>query len=116
MKKRIKIAIPTDDGLIVRQEFAGSRAFVVATVKAGMMVHQEVRWNLLSEILTSGHGFFYNLVDCDVVMVNEIGYGQRELLKVINKEIVLTDQTEITQAFINYLDSIPSKIEVRQTA
>jgi predicted Fe-Mo cluster-binding NifX family protein len=111
----IKIAIPTDDGLIVRQHFKGSRGFVVATMKAGMIIYQEMRWNFLSEIMTSEYGFFYNLVDCDLVMVNEIGNGQRDLLKVINKEIVLTDQTEIAQAFIDYLDSIPRKIEVRQT-
>ena len=111
----MKIAIPTDDGLIVRQHFKGSRGFVVATVKSGMIVHQEMRWNFLSEIMTSEYGFFYNLVDCDLVMVNEIGNGQRELLKVIKKEIVQTEQTDITQAFIDYLDSIPGKIEVRQT-
>jgi predicted Fe-Mo cluster-binding NifX family protein len=110
----MKIAIPTDDGLIVRQHFKGSRGFVVATMKAGMIVHQEMRWNFLSEIMTSEYGSFYNLVDCDLVMVSEIGNCQRELLKAINKGIVLTDQTEITQAFIDYLDSIPVKIEVRQ--
>jgi predicted Fe-Mo cluster-binding NifX family protein len=112
MKKRIKIAIPTDDGLIVRQKFAGSRAFVVATVKAGMIVHQELRWNLLSEILTSEHGFFYNLVDCDVIIINEIGNSHRDLFKVRKKEIVHTDHTKISKA----LDSMLEKNKLVQFA
>ena len=103
----MKIAIPTDDGSIVRSRFSSSRGFLVATVKSGKIIHQEMRWNLLSEFLTSEHGFFYNLVDCDVVIVNEIGSGHRELFKTRRKEIIHTDQTEISKAFLDYLDSMP---------
>ena len=105
--KTMKIAIPTDDGFIVREQFRGARGYVVATVLKGKIVHQELRWNLLSEILTSEHGFFYNLVDCDVMIVNEIRSGHRELFKTRRKEIIRTDQTEISKAFIDYLDSMP---------
>ena len=112
----MKVAIPTDDGLIVRQHFRGSRAFIVATVKEGMIVHQDLRWNLLSEILTSEHGSFYNLVDCDILIVNEIGNCQREILKTIEKEIIHTDQTEISKAFVDFMESVYILNEVEQTA
>ncbi|MCX6250894.1 MAG: hypothetical protein NTX61_09085 [Bacteroidetes bacterium] len=116
MEKKIKIAIPTDDGSIVRQEFRGSRAFWVATIKAGKIVRQELRWNLLSEILTSEYGFFYNLTDCDVVIVNEIGPRHSELLQEIKKMIVRTKQTEISKALNTYLTNILSLPEVKQVA
>ena len=116
MRKKIKIAIPTDDGLIVREQFKGSRGFVVATIKEGKIIHQELRWNLLSEIMTSEHGYFYNLVDCDAVIVNEIGDGHVNLLQAIKKKIIRTDQTDIRKVLINYLASLLSLAEIKQVA
>jgi len=112
MAKKIKIAVPTDDGLSIGQQFRCSRGFLVATVKEGKIVHEEMRWNLLSEIMTSEYGFFYNLVDCDIVIVNEIGNGQLELLHAIKVESVQTDQTEILKAFSTYLDKLPRSVEL----
>jgi predicted Fe-Mo cluster-binding NifX family protein len=116
MKNKIKIAIPTDDGLIIRQHFRGSRGFVVATILEGKILHQELRWNLLSEILTSEHRYFYNLIDCDVVIVNEIGPRHHELLLAIKKKITLTNQTEIHKALNEYFSSNLSIVEVKQVA
>jgi predicted Fe-Mo cluster-binding NifX family protein len=112
----IRVAIPTDDGLMVSQDFLGSRAFIVATVKAGLIVHQDLRWNMLSEILTSEHGCFYNIVDCTVIIVNEIGNCNREFLKSLRKKIVHTDQTLINKAFAEYLDIVSVGNEAVQTA
>jgi len=116
MANKIKIAIPTDDGLMVNQQFKGSRGFIVATILEGKIVHQELRWNLLSEILTSEHGSFYNLDDCDVVIVNEIGPRQRELLQVIKKKIVQTNQTEIPKALLDYVATNLNIVKAKQVA
>jgi hypothetical protein len=115
MIKKIKIALPTDDGLLIGQKFMGARGFLVATVEGGKILHQEVRWNLISEILTSDYGFLYNLEDCDMVIVNEIGGCNRERLMALSKKIIRTDQTEIPKALIQFLDSIPKAHKVSQT-
>jgi predicted Fe-Mo cluster-binding NifX family protein len=107
MNKMTKIAIPTDDGVIIRQKFRGSRAFAVATVTAGKIVQEELRWNLLSEVLTSGHGFFYNLCDCDVLIGKEAGSTHKQLMKSKNIIIEQTDETEITSAILHYVRCIP---------
>jgi predicted Fe-Mo cluster-binding NifX family protein len=116
MGNKMKIAIPTDDGLIIRQQFRGSRGFIVATILEGKIHRQELRWNLLSEILTSEHGYFYNLIDCDVVIVNEIGPRHHELLLARKKKITLTNQTEIPKALNDYVSGNLNIAEVKQVA
>jgi len=104
MNKRMKIAIPTDDGLIVRQQFRGSRGFLVATIKSGKIVHQELRWNLLSEMIISEYGSLYNLCDCDAIIVKEIGQCQCQRLKAEKKDIIQTIETRINKIFGEYLN------------
>jgi predicted Fe-Mo cluster-binding NifX family protein len=106
MTKKIKIALPSDDGLLVGQRFIASRGFLVATADHGVIVDQEMRWNLISEILTSDLGFFYNLEDCDVVIVNQIGSCNRKRLEALGKEIFRTDQTEASEALAEFLERI----------
>jgi predicted Fe-Mo cluster-binding NifX family protein len=107
MGKIQKIAIPTDDGHVIGKKFRGSRGFLVATIKSGKIVHQELRWNLLSDMMISEHGSLYNLRDCDIVIVNEIGECQCQRLKAEKKVIIQTAETDIPQAFIRYLKCIP---------
>lgn len=107
MKKRIIIAIPTDDGLIVRSRFSSSRGFLVATVKSGKIIHQEMRWNLLSEMMTSKEGYCYNLTDCDVVIIKEIGPAHAQILENKNITIARTGETELMAAFLQYLKCMP---------
>jgi predicted Fe-Mo cluster-binding NifX family protein len=99
-----KIAIPTDDGLIVNEKFKGARGFMVATIESEKIIHQEIRWNLLSQIMTSEHGSLYNLCDCDAVIVNQIGQCQCKTLEADNKIIFQTAETNINEAFKAYLD------------
>jgi predicted Fe-Mo cluster-binding NifX family protein len=116
MNKRMKIAIPTDDGLIVRTRFSSSRGFMVATVKSGKIIHQEMRWNLLSEMMTSEDGYFYNLADCDIVIVKEVGHVHAQILEIKNITIARTGETEIMAAFLQYLKCIHLLSEVNQIA
>jgi len=109
----MKIAIPTDNGLIVGPQCRCSRGFLVATVKAGKIVRRELRWNLLSEILTSEDGLFYNLCDCDVLIVDQISEAHREHLKTKNKKIVQTDETNVGKAFVNFLSSNHSLADIK---
>lgn len=106
MKKKIKIALPTDDGLAIVRQFGYPKGFLVATVLCGKIVRQEMRRNLLSEILTSEHGMYYNLCDCQVVIVNEIGNCNRIYLQSKKKEVFLTKETMISNALIMYLEKL----------
>ncbi len=108
----MKIAIPTDDGLIVRTRFSSSRGFIVAKVKSGKIVHQELRWNLLSEMITSEDGYFYNLADCDVVILKEVGPTHTQILEMKNITVARTRETDVTTAFLQYLKCRPKLSEV----
>jgi hypothetical protein len=101
--RKIRVAIPTDDGVSIKSGFSGSRGFAVAVVENETIIRQEIRWNLLSEILTSAYGMYYNLEDCDVVIVNEICDGHRDMLHGYRKEVVETGHTEIMSAIRYYL-------------
>ncbi|HTX88604.1 MAG TPA: hypothetical protein VMC08_06410 [Bacteroidales bacterium] len=102
----MKIAIPSDDGILVGTQFRCSRAFYVVTVNAGKITRQELRWNLLSEILTSPHGFYYNLCDCDIILLQEHENGLGEALKAKGKTVSYTCQTLVNQAVKNFLSPL----------
>ena len=76
---------------------------MVATVNSGKIIHREMRWNLLSEMITSEDGYFYNLADCEVVIVKEIGPAHSQILNIKNITIARTCETEIMTAFLQYL-------------
>ena len=107
MNKKMKIAIPTDDGLNIRTRFSSSRGFMVAKVKSGKIIHKEMRWNLLSEMMTSEDGYFYNLADCDVVIVKEVGPAHAQILESKNITIARTGETDVKAAFLQYLKCMP---------
>jgi predicted Fe-Mo cluster-binding NifX family protein len=110
MRKMTKIAIPTDDGRIIGKKFMGSRGFLVATIESGKIVHEEIRWNLLSEMMTSEHGALYNLCDCDTVIVNNIGHCHCKRLIADKKEIIQTAETKINKIFGDYLKGAGSNL------
>jgi len=112
MKKRIIIAIPTDDGQIVRTRFSSSRAFLVVKVKSGKIIHQEMRWNLLSQMMTSEDGYFYNLADCNVVIVKDVGPAHAQMLETKNIIVARTGETDVMAAFLHYLKCMPQLSEV----
>jgi predicted Fe-Mo cluster-binding NifX family protein len=87
----MKIAVPTDDGINIHHEFSSSRAFLVITVNSGIINEQEIRWNYLSEMLTSKSGTFYNLFDCDAVIVNSISCYHRSYLTLSEKKVIETE-------------------------
>ncbi len=99
----MKVAIPTNDGQVIGKKFRGSRGFLVTTIESGKIVHQELRWNLLSEMIISEHGSLYNLCDCDAIIVNEIGQCQCQRLKAEKKDIIQTIETRINKVFGEYL-------------
>ncbi len=100
----MKIAIPTHDGITVAPVFRHARGFLICTIEFGEITHEEIRWNLLSEILTAEDGFFYNLKDCSLVIANSISdYAVRKLLG-DDKKVIISEETVITNALLHYRD------------
>jgi hypothetical protein len=104
MPGKIKIAVPTDDRINVRERFRGSRGFMVAHFEEGTIIHREMRWNLLSSMLTSEHGIFYNLADCQVILVRDAGEFEDSCTKASKKTIVQTDQPKVEDALSEYVE------------
>ncbi|MGA3012507.1 MAG: hypothetical protein ABSD71_00590 [Bacteroidales bacterium] len=113
MAQQYKIAIPTNEGVFIRQRFMGSRAFLVTTVEEGKIIDQELRWNLLSEKLISKYGTYYNLFDCALVIVNDIDQCHERMLKDKKIKILNTKEPLITKVFKDYLTNIPEYSEIK---
>ncbi|MCX6250882.1 MAG: hypothetical protein NTX61_09025 [Bacteroidetes bacterium] len=105
----MKIAIPTEDAFIINQHFTPARGFLVSTIQLGQIVHQEMRWNLNSEILPSEGGPYKNLFDCDKVIVREIDPNQTNYLQLQDKEVIKTEETIITKVLMQYLQTSMQK-------
>ncbi|MCX6245629.1 MAG: hypothetical protein NTU98_13125 [Bacteroidetes bacterium] len=110
MNREMKIAIPTDDGSIVKSRFCRSRGFVVATVEKGEIVHSEMRWNLLSEMMTSTAGSSYNLHDCNVLLVNGSRIGYDYIQKAGKIMVIRTTAITVTAAFKDYLNTLKKPV------
>ena len=96
----MKIALPTDDGLIIEKEFGSSRAFLVVTFESGEITGTELRWNYLSDMLTSRHGYLYNLCDCETVVVNQIGSCHCSKLRQQGKKFIHTKEKLISDILL----------------
>jgi predicted Fe-Mo cluster-binding NifX family protein len=99
----VKIAVPTNDGNLVSPSCCRSRGFIVATVQDGKIVAREMRWNLLSEMMTSGNGLFYNLSDCDVLLLRNPDGGGSQTFASRDITVEATEATEVSDAFRGYL-------------
>ncbi|MCX6247670.1 MAG: hypothetical protein NTW10_08050 [Bacteroidetes bacterium] len=104
MKDKIRIAIPSDDGVTIKSRFSRSRGFVVTTISSGRIIHREMRWNLLSERMTSPDGVFYNLKGCDVVIAKAVGNYYSGLMAEKKIRVEETNETNIAKVLVNYLE------------
>jgi predicted Fe-Mo cluster-binding NifX family protein len=93
----MKIAIPTDDAVHIRENFCYARAFLILNVEHEIVTSQEIRWNYLSQILTSPMGCLFNLADCDAVVVDQIDGCKEELLKRKGMKVFTTKVVLLTQ-------------------
>jgi hypothetical protein len=102
----MKIAVPTNDGRTIGQNYRSSRGFHVSTVCSGRIVSSEIRWNLLSEMMTSEYGFLYNLSDCDAVIVNREDEEKRGQDVLRDVEFIRTERESIDHAMRDLMATI----------
>jgi hypothetical protein len=100
----MKIAIPTDDGIMLSAYAGNPKGYLVLTVEGGEITREELRWNMLSDILTSEDGLLHNLVDCSHVIVNVSSNGLLEYLRSAKLEMITTKEVIITKIIMEYLN------------
>jgi predicted Fe-Mo cluster-binding NifX family protein len=100
----MKIAIPTHDGITVAPVFRQARGFLVCTVELGQIIQEEIRWNLLSERMTTEDGFYYNLKDCSLIIGKTICDQSVKKFNSDNKKVIITEENLITKILIRYRD------------
>ena len=100
----MKIAITTNDGLSVAQQFSSAKGFLVMTIQLGEIVQQEMRWNSTTDTSGSNDAPDPNLMDCDTVIVHNKGINSKIYFLSLQKEIIDTDETIISKALLKYLN------------
>jgi predicted Fe-Mo cluster-binding NifX family protein len=100
----MKIAIPTDNGLIVARQFRTAKGFLVLTIELGEIVNQQIMWNLPEDVSGPENGWFRNLRDCDCIIAGDIEDATEKYLRSEKIEIIRTEETIITRAILNYLN------------
>jgi hypothetical protein len=105
MENLVKIAIPTNDGVTINPTYCSSRGFLVTTVRDGSIVQREMRWNLLSEMMTSTGGCYYNLADCDIVLLGAEANRCEGKKAVKNFTVEYTAEVTAESALKRYLGS-----------
>jgi hypothetical protein len=99
----MKIAIPTDDGIMLSAYANSPKGYLILTTAGGEIVNEELRWNKLSEILTSENGNMYNLVDCSAIIVGGVTKELQNFLNPRQIEPVTTKEVIITKIIMEYL-------------
>ena len=100
----MKIAITTNDGLTVAQQFNSPKGFLVITIQLGEIVQQEMRWNSADNTSASNEVPNSNLMDCDSIIVHNKGINSKIYYLSLQKEIIDTDETIISKALLKYLN------------
>lgn len=101
----MKIAFPTNDGLSFCSDFSQSKAFLILTCELGEITGEEMRWNKTNDVIFNSDLFLTPINDCQVVMANDIGPLFTGLLRGKKKDIVLTQESIITNAYVHYLEN-----------
>jgi predicted Fe-Mo cluster-binding NifX family protein len=101
----MKIAIPTNDGLTISADCNQANGFLVITIQLGEIVKEEIRENKTGEIPISVSGQLSMISDCKSVIVHETDTAFASLLERNNKEVVLTRELFITNAYVHYLEN-----------
>jgi hypothetical protein len=100
----MKIAIPTDDGIMLPASSKNSKGYLVLTINGGEITNEELRWNKLSDLLTSENGIPQSLNDCPCVIVNPCFNGLEGLIKSKKIEAIITKEVIITKVIMEYLN------------
>ena len=100
----MKIAIPTNDGLNISRNISASRGFLVLEIGLGQILGEEIRWHTGQSTSRSGEEILDQIKDCSTVLSVVIEKPFCKQLTGKRKNIVLTSETIITKAIMEYME------------
>jgi hypothetical protein len=100
----MKIAIPTDDGIMLSANAKNPKGYLILQVAGGEIINEELRWNKSAEILAADNEILSKIVDCSVIIVNSALNGFREYYESKQIEIITTREVIITRIIMEYLN------------
>lgn len=109
IKKKMKIAITTDDGFSINPQFNPTKGFLVSTIQFGEIVEQEMRRNENNELVSSEDSCIKNLLDFDRIIVREIKTNQKNYLQLHKIEVIITKETLVTKVMMQYMQAVMQK-------
>jgi hypothetical protein len=88
----MKVAVPTNDGLTITDNFECAGAFLVMTFKGGEMIKEELRKLRFSEIINFEESFQEKVKDCQYVFYREIEEDSSNELKELEIKGIITPE------------------------
>ena len=100
----MKIAVVSDDGKLVSQNFDNAQFYVVITVEDRKMTRCELRHKLADSHFNQQNNPTIDINDCEVVLCGGMGRKIYESLEARKIDPVMTDINTVGLALRTYLD------------
>ena len=100
---KMKIAIPTDDGLHVSPRCERAKGFVIAEVEKDRILHEELRWNPVPNPDDPRTSALSLINECQVVIAGDSWQNCVKLSTHSDVEVVVVKETIITNVLVEYL-------------
>jgi len=101
--EKMKIAIPTHDGLTLVSGLNDATAYLVLTLELGEITNQEKRMIQDKKGPVNGTRSYDDIPDCEVLLVRDTMESSIGMLNSLGKEIIMTHEIFITSAIMHYL-------------
>jgi predicted Fe-Mo cluster-binding NifX family protein len=102
-RNKMKIAIPTNDGINVAPCFESAKGCLIVTISLGDIVHEDLRWKS-DNIGADTTELCSEVSDCSFVIVHELTQSAKKIFKENRITVIQTADDIITNAIIHYLE------------
>jgi predicted Fe-Mo cluster-binding NifX family protein len=99
----MKIAIPTNDCLMIAPVFETSDEFLILTIMLGEIVEEEIRQRQEPGKIDPDQ-IFPQLLDCSLIVVREISESSAQYFRSKSIRIMRTEEEIITSIVVHYLE------------
>jgi predicted Fe-Mo cluster-binding NifX family protein len=100
----MKIAISTNDGLMIAPAFENSDGFLILTLTGGEIIKEEIRRNSQPGPVEIQRAFS-QVSDCSVIIAREISESSAQFFKNKSIPIIRTKEEIITNILVHYLEN-----------
>ena len=101
----MKIAIPTDDGIMLSGSAKNPKGYLILTLACGEIVSEEVRWNKSACNSCHENNTLDKLKDCSFFIVKKIPNDPDELHLSKSVEVIISKEEIITNIIIEFINT-----------